>query len=572
MPKKIPINLTTTVAVKETVGHLPDKGAEEIFSEDKVFQLHLSNIVPSPFEPQARRRAKFKQSELESLGDSIINQGLFSPIVVRFVRTLNQLPVYEIVFGERRYLAAKLKNLPTIKCFIRELSDSQVLEMQYQENHQRGDNDPLDDAFLFKYLLTRENYTVEKLASRFAKPKREITEKLKLNDLIPAAVSELEAGTLPLRHAYYLAKFSAPAQAEIIAKQYAYKYHDRTEAATSYHEFKTEVEAEVVRNLTGAPFSTTDPRLHIRGLLCPDCPDNSARNTHLFPEMADAPRCLNKPCFEIKTNTHLQLARASIAAKLPNPTNVPAAEIERTVPLVTTRKYTTDERTPFKEKVLTDQTLLEKPECEFSELSLVVEGEKKGRSVYVCRNDECAVHRSITTAPGLSEAEGSKREAEFERRVRANVRETVLRGAMASFDDYKPVWMFDDLLRRVVTELWFASGGVATQKIVSSVIKDWKNTPTAFYARAEVESFVAGLDKRQQSQLIFLLVSISDTDELRVAKICADYTKLDYLLLDAEARLELAPDEFKEAAKDYLEQVKNGEPSEPPRFWTNEEF
>lgn len=558
MPRKTQINV-------ETIVSMPVSEPEQVFSEDRVFLIHLAKILPSPFEPQARRRQKFIDSEIESLGDSIINQGLFSPIVVRR-RNPNQ---FEIVFGERRYLAAKKKNLPTIKCFIRELSDAQVLENQYQENHQRGDNDPLDDAFLFKFLIEKEGYTEERLANRFAKPKREITEKLKLNDLIPEAVAELAGGQLPLRHAYYLAKFSATAQAEIVRLQLAYKYNDRNEMAISYHEFKQEVEESVIRNLSRAPFSTLDPRLHIKGLRCPDCPENSANETHLFPELATDPHCLNKPCFEVKTGTHLRLQREAIAAQKPNPANLPVEEMEKEVPLVTERKWT-DERAPFKEKVLTDQKLLEKPECEFSELSLAVEGDKKGRQVYVCRNRaECPVHRP--PVPDVTDTEAEKKEAEFERRVRAAVRETVLRRAMTSFDDYHPVWMFDDLVQRVIVELWFAAGGVATQKILQSVIKDWKNTPSAFYARREVEAFAAALDKTQQSQLIFLLISVGGTDELTTAKLCADYAKSDYLLLDAETRLDLAPDGFKSAAAEYVEAVRNGESAQPPRFWRDED-
>lgn len=552
---------------------------EEIFSDDKIFNLHLSTIVPCPFEPQTRRRAKFKPDDIEDLANSIIKQGLFSPIVVRpsrrFVRTGNEV-IYEIVFGERRYLAHEIKNLPTIKCFVRELSDAAVLEMQYQENHQRNDNDPLDDAFLFQYLKTHQNYTDDDLADHFAKTKREITEKLKLNDLIPEACAELSNGSLPLRHAYYLSKFPPSSQAEIVKTQLAYKYNDRDEKAVSYHEFKAEVEENIVRRLADAPFDVADERLHIKRLICPDCPERTGFETILFPDLAKDDSCLNAACFRLKTNTHLKLKREEIALKIPTVRpDDSVAERAAHVPLVTGKSYS-DERAPFREKVLTNQRLMPKPECEFSELSLIAEGIGKGEEAYICREKGCPVHDLQITPVAEkpeSESEAERLENEFNTRVLSAVRERIVTEAAASLDERQPFWMFEDLIQKLIAELWSLS---ANREFFSQTYKDFPDAPKASSEYWEIRRFVETLDKSQQSRILFLLTHTGENamryddlnEERWLFNLAKNYTKLDYKELDAEIRLELAPEEFKPIANLHLQYVKNGRDVEIPLFWT----
>ena len=106
---------------------------------ETIILIPISNIQPSPLEPQARRRARFKPEEIETLGDSIVRHGLRQPILVRPSEKQehkNRQRVYEIVFGERRFLAAKAKGISEIKCFVENLSDAEVIELQYEENHE----------------------------------------------------------------------------------------------------------------------------------------------------------------------------------------------------------------------------------------------------------------------------------------------------------------------------------------------------------------------------------------------------------------------------------------------------
>jgi len=546
----------------ESAAPANNSGSAEIIFAATVIPIAVSGIVPSPFEPQSRRRAKFKTDDLDSLGASIEKYGLLQPILVRPLGDGR----YEAVYGERRLLACERKNLPRINCFVRDLTDAQVLELQYEENHRRLDKDPLEDAFFFKFLIETEGYTSERIADRFDLNAGEVRRLLKLNDLIREAKEELYLGTLPLKHAVYLASFPVESQKEITRAQLAYKYHDREEKPTSFDDFKAQVDASIIRRLAEAPFDTYDERLHLKNLICADCNERTGFPGQLFPELAKDDSCLNKTCFDFKTGIHFRLKRDQIAARMPNPEHKPIEEQAKDVPLVTTRDWS-DEKTPFAEKVLTGQKLLPKPECEFSEISLIVDGIGKGRETYICREKTCEAHNPKIK---LEQSELKKKEDAFNRKVALLAREKVFSKAIEFFDDYKPVWMFDDLINKLLLELW-NSCGFDTRKPILRIIKDWKNLPDEGNAE-QIKAFLAALDRRRQSQLIFLFIHRTvgfyqnDTAD-GVKRLATDYTRRDYRLFDAEARFELAPTEFKASAAEYLDAVKSGIEAEPPAFF-----
>lgn len=552
-------------------------GSDDVHSSsDTVVPILLPLIVESPFEPQARRRARFILDDIDSLGNSIKIHGLAQPIVVRRVWR-DSIERFEIVFGERRFLAAKRKGLKTINCFVRDLSDAEVLELQYEENHRRMTNEPLDDAFLFKFLMEKEGYSETQLADRLGTSQKNVTNKLKLNDLIEEAITALAGKVLPLKHAYYLSKFPPSTQKEIVTAGFAYKYGDKDEGAASYDEFKQEVEENILRRLQNAPFDPEDERLHLKNLKCSECKERTGFEPRLFDEVNKGDSCLNKTCFQYKTNVHLRLQRESIAEKTPNPEQKPIDEIVKNVPLVTERRWI--DETPFTEKPLTNQTLLEKPECEHSVLSLAVDGAKKGQQVYVCgdKSKTCEIHFPKPPTPKkeeLSEIDRKLLETNFDEKVRNQVHATVLKKAMGWFDDYKPFWTFDDLVKELINAHLGLIRWADFEDIVLDAVDGWKEVPQSFKDdELKNNVFVQALDKSRQSQILFLFTMLSrfhEPEEIR--RIASDYAKLDYQLLDAETRYDLAPDEFKDVAADYLAAVRNDIPSEIPRFWWDFEF
>lgn len=550
-------------------------------------ELDLDQLVESTLETQQRRQARLQKDKekfevgLESLGNSIIEtRGVLSPIIVRprkdLAHRVKGREVFEIIVGWRRWKASKHKNLKKIRGFVQDLTDTQILQWQYDENHERHENHPLDDAYFFHHLIEKENYSEEKLADRFNKKEAEVKDLLALNNLIPEAAKEFEDGHLPFKHAAFLGKFfAAEAQKQIVEEAYAYNYNQIQYGAVSFKVFKEEISEHIVRKLADAPFDTDNPDLHesAKGLKCADCAERSGFNT-LFKEIAEDDSCLNKNCFEFKTKVHLKIQRERIAAQMPNPEHKSIEELVKIVPLVTERKYT-DDRT-FREKPRTNQNLLEKPECSFSVLSLAVDGARKGQKVYICENKECEIHHSAPPTepePGANdEATLKQKESEFERKVSHEVRTKVFEKAIGFFDDYTVFWQFDDLVRALIASYLETIRHTADDIIF--LIRDWKNAPKNFRDPDWIEKFVATLDKCQQSQLLFLLAhkeelySQLNSDGEKIKKITTDYTKLDFRIVDAETRLELAPDEFKPQAENHLKTLREGLTSEIPRFWT----
>lgn len=152
----------------------------------------IEKIQPNPGQP----RKTFSPDELGELSDSIKQNGILQPILVRKVGT-----TYEIVAGERRYQAAKLAGLDEVPVVVREISDEDVFKLALIENLQRSDLTPLEEARGYRQLLDEKELTQEQLAKMLSKSRSSITNTLRLLDL-PDEVQELvEDGKLSAGHA-----------------------------------------------------------------------------------------------------------------------------------------------------------------------------------------------------------------------------------------------------------------------------------------------------------------------------------------------------------------------------------
>jgi ParB/RepB/Spo0J family partition protein len=473
-------------------------------ARESIHIFPIAQIVPSDSEPQILRRGQYDDESITGLGQSIKTQGQISPIVVRMIGK----DLYQIIVGERRWRGSERVGLTTIECIIRQLTDAEVLEIQYQENHKREDNNPMIDAFYFKHLKEKEGYSVHALADRFGIPEKEVTEKLKLNDLIPEAVRQLLAGHLKLRHAYHLAKYPDQAQALIVTENYAYKNGRPGDGALPYAEFKQLIGTNVVRRLSDAPFDTEDPALHesVKGLKCSDCTERSGYAPMLFPDLAKNDSCLNKPCFDFKTNVSLRLELDAIALSKPNPEQKPLKELRKEVTIVTEKSFVPADKNPFTQKALLNQNQFEEPECEFSELSL---GLDRAKRVYICKSPKCEIHHPARKPSIPAGMDGrQKLEQNFNENVRRIVREKIFIQAIEVFDDYKPVWMFDDVVQMVVYDL-FISAGYDVRNFILKICADY-DLPKNFMDMETIKAAIAKLTRAQQSRLIFLLVACKE--------------------------------------------------------------
>ena len=226
---------------------------------------------------------------------------------------------------------------------------------------------------------------------------------------------------------------------------------------------------------------------------------------------------------------------------------------------------------PFRKKVLVNQILRDAPECQFSELALAVKGEKKGEKVYICQNKSCEVHNPKPELPPFNdELKLRQLETKFNEQVRQETRHLIFSEAINYFDDNRVFWQFDDLIKKVIFRM-LKSCGFDTYAAICRILTDLK-PPKEKHQADELESFTNRLDKRQQSQILFLLAYESEGfyetyDQTGLHKIAENYAEKDYAKFDALIRLELAPDEFKPIAAKYLKEIKAGRSAEIPRFY-----
>jgi ParB family chromosome partitioning protein len=152
-------------------------------------------IEPNPDQP----RRTFDADRLEELAASIREKGVIQPLIVR--RHPRKESHYEIVAGERRWRAAQIAQQHELPVIIRDLSDTEVLEVAIIENIQRADLNPLEEALSYRQLMDRFGHTQEKLAEALSKSRSHIANQLRLLNLPVEVQDFLRDGKLTAGHA-----------------------------------------------------------------------------------------------------------------------------------------------------------------------------------------------------------------------------------------------------------------------------------------------------------------------------------------------------------------------------------
>ena len=142
--------------------------------ESKTNKLSLSDIAPNKFQP----RKNFEEENLEDLTNSIRERGVIQPIIVRETNSNNEK--YEIIAGERRWLAARKAGLHEIPVVVTQADDLKSLEFAIVENVQRHDLNPLEEAQGYKRLIDEFSYDQEKVSKFIGKSRSYITNSLRI--------------------------------------------------------------------------------------------------------------------------------------------------------------------------------------------------------------------------------------------------------------------------------------------------------------------------------------------------------------------------------------------------------
>ena len=177
----------------------------------------IADLSRNPYQP----RQSFKEEKLEELANSIKKNGIIQPIAVRPSK-LNSKK-YEIIAGERRWLAAQRAGLHEIPVTILDLSDAESLEVAIVENVQRDDLNPIEEAKGYKRLNTEFNYDHESISKLMSKSRSHISNTLRLLTLPSDVIAMLEEGTLTSGQARPLIGISNASSIaeEIVSKNYS---------------------------------------------------------------------------------------------------------------------------------------------------------------------------------------------------------------------------------------------------------------------------------------------------------------------------------------------------------------
>ena len=161
----------------------------ESASSDQTYAL-IGDLVRNEYQP----RTKFDEAKLIELSSSIKKNGIIQPIAVRPVK--NQQNTYQIIAGERRWLAAQKAGLHKVPIIIHDLNDSEVLEVAIVENIQREDLNAIEEAQAYKRLNKEFNYDQEKIATLMGKSRSHISNTLRLLNLPKDIILMISEGEL----------------------------------------------------------------------------------------------------------------------------------------------------------------------------------------------------------------------------------------------------------------------------------------------------------------------------------------------------------------------------------------
>lgn len=174
------------------------------------FQAAVGNLRPNRLQP----RRRFDEGELKDLSDSIREKGILQPILVRPIADLADH--YEIVAGERRWRAAQLARLHDVPILVKDLSDTESLELALIENIQRADLNAIDEARGYSRLIDEFDHSQEDVGRVVGKSRSHVANMLRLLALPESIQHMLEDGRLTAGHARALITASNP---EALAQQ-----------------------------------------------------------------------------------------------------------------------------------------------------------------------------------------------------------------------------------------------------------------------------------------------------------------------------------------------------------------
>ena len=375
-------------------------------------------------ESKTNPRRTFEETALKELAESIRTQGVLSPLLVRPL-TENG---FEIIAGARRYRAAQMAEVPTVPVRIVHLTDAAALEAQLVENLVRSEIHPMEEAQGFRALLDLEEpkYSIEQIAAKVGKSPVFVASRLKLSDLVPAAVDAFYADEIGVGHALLLAKLPADQQEAALSACFKEVYNGGSKPARillPVRNLQFWIDSNILLVLKDAPFNKRDAQLVPAAGSCADCPKRTGHNKLLFGDDLgrQGDRCTDPNCYAAKVSAHVA---QTIAAKpeLVQISSAYGAQKDGS-PVLPRNKYTAIR--DDKPKSRDDAKRPEFKVCKFTTEAIVTEGADVGAIHKVCANPSCPIHHPKQSTSRNDEK--WKAEQEKQRREQAVSNTTGLR-------------------------------------------------------------------------------------------------------------------------------------------------
>jgi ParB family transcriptional regulator, chromosome partitioning protein len=177
---------------------------------EQVRRAPVARVRPCPLQP----RKNFSQESLQELADSIKEQGIVQPLIVR-----PQGDGYEIIAGERRWRAAQMAGLTEVPVIVRQADDRAVLEMALIENLQRENLNAIEEAQGYAQLIGQFQLTQEQAALKVGKSRAVVANALRLLKLTPPLQTFVRDGRLSVGHAKVILGLALPEEQELAAER-----------------------------------------------------------------------------------------------------------------------------------------------------------------------------------------------------------------------------------------------------------------------------------------------------------------------------------------------------------------
>jgi ParB family transcriptional regulator, chromosome partitioning protein len=403
----------------------------ERFKSDyvQVEEIPLDHIQPSQANPRRRKDEK----ALAELAESIKARGVLQPILVR---PRNE-GGYEIVCGERRYMASSAAQKETIPARIVHLSDSEALELAVIENIQREDVHELDEALGYQALMRQdpELYTVETIAAKVGRSPKYIYGRLKLAELTPNLQAAFYEGKLTVGHAMEIARLQPRDQER--ALQECFPGHrtakailkDKDPRPIGVRELRDWIQREIHLSLANAPFDVNDPNLVSAAGPCSTCSKRSGSNPLLFADsIKRSDICTDPECFKRKETALVEHRLKELEAAGEKPLRV-----SDSFPFYGHKPLSgVIYRNDYHEATAGD--------CPTTAVAVIVEGKRAGTKLYVCSDEKCqthALHRTPLTAEQKAERKKQAQTIRIQQEYRKRLLEEIHKRVPTNLTHYE---------------------------------------------------------------------------------------------------------------------------------------